>query len=58
MEELRTKFLKDITAYENEKLRLSSKQRTLDYIVVNSQTAEQLKEYINEMDQIFGTAAT
>lgn len=50
MEELQTKFLKDITAYENKKLRLSRKQRSLDYIVVNSQTAEQLKEYIYEMD--------
>lgn len=50
MEELLKKFLKDITDYENEKLRLSRKQRTLNYIVVNSQTAEQLKEYINEMD--------
>lgn len=50
MEELRTKFLKKITAHENEKLRLSGKQRTLDYIVVNSQTAEQLKELIYELD--------
>lgn len=50
MEELRKKFLKDITDYENEKLRLSEKQKTLNYIVVNSETAEQLKEYINELD--------
>jgi hypothetical protein len=57
MEELQKKFLKDLTDYENEKLRLSEKQRNLNYIVVNSQTAEQLKEYINEMDQIFGTAS-
>lgn len=57
MKELHKKFLKDITAYENEKLRLSSKQRTLNYIVVNSETAEQLKEFINEMDQNFGTTS-
>ena len=44
MEELRKKFLKDLTNYENEKLRLSSKQKTLNYIVINSQTAKQLKE--------------
>ena len=50
MEELLKKFLKDITDYENEKLIRSEKQRTLNYIVVNSQTAEQLKEYIHEMD--------
>lgn len=50
MEELRKKFLKKITVHENEKLRLSSKQRNLDYIVVNSQTAEQLKELIYELD--------
>lgn len=50
MEELLKKFLKDITNYENEKLRRSEKQRTLNYIVVNSQTTEQLKEYIHEMD--------
>lgn len=48
MEELKKKFLKDITDYENEKLRLSEKQKTLNYIVVNSQTAEQLKELIND----------
>jgi hypothetical protein len=50
MEELKKKFLKDLTDYENEKLRCSEKQRTLNYIIVNSQTAEQLKEYINELD--------
>lgn len=50
MEELLKKFLKDLTDYENEKLRRSEKQKTLNYIVVNSQTAEQLKEYINELD--------
>lgn len=50
MEELLKKFLKDITDYENEKLRRIEKQRTLNYIIVNSQTAEQLKEYIHEMD--------
>jgi hypothetical protein len=44
MEELRKKFLKDLTDHENEKLRLSRKQKTLNYIVVNSQTAEQLKK--------------
>jgi dephospho-CoA kinase len=48
MEELKKKFLKDLTDYENEKLRRSEKQKTLNYIVVNSQTAEQLKEYIND----------
>ena len=46
MKELQKKFLKDLTDYENEKLRRSRKQRTLNYIVVNSQTAEQLKELI------------
>lgn len=50
MKELLKKFLKDITDYENEKLRRSEKQRTLNYIVVNSQTAERLKEYIHELD--------
>ena len=48
MEELRKKFLKNITAHENEKLRLSGKQRTLDYIIVNSQIAEKLKELVYE----------
>lgn len=48
MEELRKKFFKNITDFENEKLRLSRKQKTLNYIVVNSQIAEKLKELINE----------
>lgn len=48
MEELREKFLKNITVYENEKLRLSRKQKTLNYIVVNSKISEKLKELINE----------
>lgn len=48
MEELREKFFKNLTDYENEKLRLSRKQKTLNYIVVNSQIAEKLKELINE----------
>ena len=48
MEELREKFLKNITDYENEKLRLSRKQKTLNYIVVNNKIAEKLKELINE----------
>lgn len=49
MEELRKKFFKNITDYENEKLRLSRKQKTLNYIVVNSQIAEKLKEFISEL---------
>lgn len=48
MEELQKKFLKVITDFENKKLRLSEKQRTLDYFIVNSQIAEKLKEFINE----------
>lgn len=50
MEELRKKFLKNITDYENEKLRRSRKQKTLNYIVVNSQTAEKLKEFKIEVN--------
>ncbi len=46
MEEQLKKFLKKLTVYENEKLRLSRKQKTLNYIVVNSQTAEKLKEIL------------
>lgn len=48
MEELQKKFLKDITDYENKKLRLSRKQKTLNYIIVNSQFAEKLKELVYE----------
>ena len=44
MEELREKFFKNLTEHENEKLRLSRKQKTLNYIVVNSKTAEKLKK--------------
>ena len=47
-EELWKKFLKKLTDYENEKLSLSRKQKTLNYIVVNSQTVGKLKELINK----------
>jgi hypothetical protein len=47
MEKLREKFLTNLTNFENEKLRISRKQKTLNYIVVNSQIVEKLKELIN-----------
>jgi hypothetical protein len=47
MEKLREKFLTNLTDFENEKLRISRKQKTLNYIVVNSQIVEKLKELIN-----------
>ena len=52
MEKLREKFLTNLTDFENEKLRISRKQKTLNYIVVNSQIVEKLKELINGTKKI------
>ena len=51
MEELKKKFLKKLTDYENEKLIRSWKQDFLNYIVVNSETYEKIKKIINEKEK-------
>ena len=51
MEELKEKFLKKLTDYENEKLIRSWKQEILNYVVVNSETYEKIKKIINEKEK-------
>ena len=51
MEELKEKFLKKLTDYENEKLIRSWKKEILNYVVVNSETYEKIKKIINEKEK-------